>query len=68
MDKTGLKPCPFCGNEYPMIEHEYYTDTVKICCPHCQSEFSLDCTAGHNRDKDKLIKAWNRRSDNENRW
>lgn len=64
MDKTGLKPCPFCGNEYPLIEHEYYTDTVKICCPHCQIEFSLEAIAGHQKDKDKLIKAWNRRTEN----
>lgn len=64
MDKTGLKPCPFCGNEYPLLGYEHMIDVVKICCPHCQIEFLPEIIFGYQKDKEKLIKAWNRRADN----
>lgn len=59
-----LKPCPFCGNEYPLTEHRKSTDVYLIRCPQCQIYFMNDCTAGHNRNKQKTIEAWNRRTNN----
>ena len=60
-----LKPCPHCGDEFPVLRHFGSTDTYAIQCNHCQTLFSLDCTGGHDRDKDKTIEAWNRRADDE---
>ena len=64
MAEKELKPCPFCGYEFPTITYHKIVNTYYVACPHCQSVFRLDCTAGHDSDKNKTIEAWNRRSDN----
>ena len=56
-----LKPCPFCGDEFPVVRHFGSTDTYAIQCNNCQTLFSMDCTAGHDRKLDITIAAWNRR-------
>ena len=57
---SELKPCPFCGNEYPMITEN--SMGVQITCPVCQTKFRCDCTAGHDYSKAETIKRWNRRA------
>ena len=51
-----LKPCPFCGGEIEITEHEGISDDdidgYSICCP---------CVFG-GEDKDAVIKAWNTRT------
>lgn len=62
---TDLKPCPFCGGEFPVIMHFNTTGTYIVRCNCCQTTFSLDCTAGHDRSKNLTIEAWNRRPTHE---
>jgi uncharacterized CHY-type Zn-finger protein len=54
-----LKPCPFCGNEHPLIKSDSYG--VEISCPNCQTKFRCDCTAGHDFNKDETVRRWNKR-------
>lgn len=56
---SKLSPCPFCGNEHPLIKQNSYG--VEISCPNCQTIFRCDCTAGHNMFVEDTIKHWNRR-------
>lgn len=56
-----MKPCPFCGNEFPTIEKYYYGDIYRVACPQCQTYFGCDCTAGHDKSKEKTIERWNTR-------
>ncbi|MDF2984912.1 MAG: hypothetical protein K0R50_422 [Eubacterium sp.] len=58
---TKLKPCPFCGNEHPLITENSYV--VEISCPCCQTKFQNDCTAWHDHSKGETIKRWNRRAE-----
>ncbi len=60
-----LKPCPFCGYEYPTIRHNRITDSYSICCPDCQIVFRNDCTAARDMFKKTSITAWNRRANDE---
>ena len=55
-----LLPCPFCGNEFPLIKHDYWGDFWKIYCPKCGMVFHLD--AGEKaKIRDRIISVWNRR-------
>ena len=60
--KYAIKPCPFCGNGFPVLSHEYYSDTFCIRCPDCQIVFSCDCSGGRDKSVTKLMDAWNRRA------
>lgn len=60
-----LKPCPFCGDEFPVIRFFKSTGTYAIQCNHCQTMFSMDCAAGRDRSKEVTIAAWNRRTGKE---
>ncbi len=56
----NLKPCPFCGNEYPLVAHET-GDYYHIECPHCQIIFYDSSAARHEKELKGMIDAWNRR-------
>lgn len=57
-----LKPCPFCGNEFPMLDNSQgYGWQIK--CPSCEITFSRDSYAFRGElGKTRLFEAWNRRA------
>lgn len=61
MSEVKLLPCPFCGNEHPIVQFKSSVNLYQIHCPQCQSIFKKDCTAGNDTKKESLIKAWNTR-------
>lgn len=64
MNEKELKPCPFCGNEFPTITYISIINVYSVNCPQCHAVFRLDCTVGRYSDRNKVVKAWNRRADN----
>lgn len=53
--RANLKPCPFCGNEYPIVEHHAQTGRRRIRCTGCDVRTPARIT-------EKLAaKIWNRR-------
>ena len=60
-----LKPCPFCGYKHPTMTYSGFTDIYMVNCPNCQIVFRRDCTAGRDRNKEKVAEAWNRRATDE---
>lgn len=61
-----LKPCPFCGNEYPTItESNGYG--IRIRCPQCNISFTRDYyeTGRGELGRVRTIEAWNRRAGEE---
>ena len=59
-----LKPCPFCGYEYPTIVYQNSTAHWEIRCPNCDIVYRLGA-GSKDRIKGKIIEAWNRRTTNE---
>lgn len=60
MEKV-LKPCPFCGNEYPTIT-DSNLEGVRIKCPLCEIEFTRDFYQHRGElGRERTIEAWNRR-------
>lgn len=56
-----LKPCPFCGNEYPTLT-ESQTEGIEIRCPNCNITFTLDFYEFRGElGKERTAAAWNRR-------
>ena len=56
-----LKPCPFCGNPYPMITMNNYAGTWEISCPECDIRYRLG--AGEKgRIRERIVHNWNRRA------
>ena len=53
-----LKPCPFCGGEAEIIEHEYVgaPNTYGCICMKCNSQ-----SYQFFEQPNKAIEAWNRR-------
>ena len=64
MNKTELKPCPFCGGtdiESYQVKPSWTNPYWRIGCPNCGRYFvAADCT------EEEAIKAWNRRKNNDN--
>ena len=56
MTSKELKPCPFCGSE----ELVTYYDGIFIECKTCNVTVIF-----HNRTREKIIEAWNRRANND---
>lgn len=54
-----LKPCPFCGGRVKMING--MLGTIMFICEKCGADVMF---FGVEQDKDKAVKAWNRRTDN----
>jgi DNA-directed RNA polymerase subunit RPC12/RpoP len=59
MNKTELKPCPFCGGE-----SDFLTQTTTIKCKQCGSAFIV---TNPLISRLEVAQAWNRRVDNEQR-
>ena len=61
--KESLKPCPFCGGENLIqgnVEYSFGTD-IFIRCADCSGKMQLCAEYG----KTQLIKAWNRRANDD---
>ena len=57
-----LKPCPFCGNEYPTIFLSFNSvGHWQIECPQCDIRFRLG-SGEKERIKERVVEAWNRRA------
>jgi Lar family restriction alleviation protein len=55
-----LKPCPFCGEDNPImqVDKEEYSLTYCVQCWHC------DCRTDDYPNEEEAIERWNRRADN----
>lgn len=67
MTNEDLKPCPFCGAEPLMQEHEPHTHSVGLGLPDHPGSFTIECPTdgccGLIADaKTEAIAAWNRRA------
>lgn len=58
-----LLPCPFCGNEFPMVQ-ERNLGGLRIRCPMCNVSFTRDYyeTGRGQLGKQRTIEAWNTRA------
>ena len=56
---TDLKPCPFCGGEADILEHQFegFSPTYGVTCLDCNCE-----TYQFFDTEDEAIAAWNRRA------
>lgn len=64
VEKTELKPSPFCGGYVHLDEaYSYFRDFV-LYCEGCDMVFTLDSIC---ITKDELIEAWNQRAQLENK-
>lgn len=53
-----LKPCPFCGGRVKMV-NGIIAGTIVFVCEKCGADVMF---FGTEKDKDKAVKAWNRRA------
>lgn len=67
MDKTGLKPCPFCGGEAVIDTIEPHAHMLALL-PDYGGETFIECTgctcAIVGKTEHEAVEAWNRRTDN----
>lgn len=75
MPEIKLKPCPFCGSAAKIrieavrgLSQDYIR--YSVYCPECQIKKYRDLSSGSSYDAgdaviDKVIEAWNRRTENE---
>jgi Lar family restriction alleviation protein len=66
MEKTELKPCPFCGGKAEFIRDRVlglYAVWCKKC--KCQTTYQFDFGEGLEVSKRKATEVWNRRADHE---
>lgn len=56
-----LKPCPFCGGIYQLIDDPSAIDIAVVCNA---NDGGCGSSSGHYRSQEEAIKYWNKRSDN----
>ncbi len=63
-NKESLKFCPFCGSKASLMEIDSFRNRFKVAClnPYCPVQPSMKTTW---LTEDGAIKAWNRRSENQ---
>ena len=64
MDKTELKPCPFCGGEATLVAYGVNREYEVVQCLECGARtrlFNPEIFRGGN-----AIEAWNRRVNDDN--
>lgn len=64
-----LKPCPFCGNEFPILNYSRAIDIFTVSCPNCHLNVhfgyaSASVEIGFEKARERAIERWNRRADN----
>ena len=61
----NLKPCPFCGNEFPTISFWSGGGCRRVDCPQCGIVFRAK-SGGREMNMDNVVDAWNRRTNDAN--
>jgi Lar family restriction alleviation protein len=57
-----LKPCPFCGGEAELVEHEPNSMTYYVRCLRCDCATRLISNRGDSGAKELCSEAWNTRA------
>ena len=61
MNKTELKPCPFCGNIEPLVVVDDETEMLfGVCCFKCEAAIKAVFA-----ERKEAVDAWNRRPKDE---
>lgn len=63
--KSELKTCPFCGGEASITLYDPYDGYQGANCGYYVAYCSKCSVQMSNRNKEKLIKEWNRRANDE---
>lgn len=63
MDEIKLKPCPFCGGKGILNNGEYNLESF-VKCSTCGAETSRVAASTKYCSDEKVIEAWNRRTEN----
>lgn len=64
IEMSELKPCPFCGQDVRLYEHEYYGDVWKsFWCIACDNKDGCLGSPDYCADtKEEIVTMWNRRA------
>ena len=68
MTTEGLKPCPFCGGQARLKQHQKFQDSYYVQCHDCgvRTPYSMLYSNGNLETvKSYLTKQWNNRSGND---
>jgi uncharacterized Zn finger protein (UPF0148 family) len=55
---TEIKPCPFCGYEFPIARKSYdigLAHAFEVYCPQCDIHFQLGTEEKHKRQIEKIL-------------
>lgn len=64
MSEPKLKPCPFCGYEFPTLLFSNSGGFYFVTCENCDTKFRLGA-GKKERIKERIVDAWNRRAHDE---